>query len=249
MKTNFHHLIESVRKNIIKDKLDKGCIIGKRYGFDIRVSPKSLDRALKIMNTVFKILEAKGAAIKIVKEDYTCRTRVIISEETLEIDIYEKISMFKKKEKDSRDYSLYDHIPNGTLVFRIKNIYGTQREWPDGSKYKLEDKINEFVEGLYTAADRLKSNRAEREREKREWEEKQRKAEELQQIQQKEQERFNALESEAMSWHRSKIIRSYVEAATAAYIQKNGQIDKGCEFDQWKFWAMQQADFLNPLSQ
>ncbi len=50
-------------------------------------------------------------------------------------------------------------------------------------------------------------------------------------------------------WHKSKIIRSYIEAATAVHIQKNGKVEPGSEFDKWKIWATQQAVRLDPLSE
>lgn len=101
--------------------------------------------------------------------------------------------------------------------------------------------------GLILAAEKQKANRLKREQEKREWEENERRGEEERRIRQQEQALIDKLEKEAMGWHRSKIILSYIEAATAAYIQKNGKVESGSEFDKWKTWAGQQADRLDPL--
>ena len=67
-------------------------------------------------------------------------------------------------------------------------------------------------------------------------------------IRQQQQALLDVLEKEAMNWHRSKVIRSYIEAATAAHIQKNGKDEPGSEFDKWKTWASEQANRLDPLS-
>jgi len=249
MKTNpvFHPLIEKAKKSINKSSLEKGCIIGRRTGLDIRVSPDSLDRALSIMNSLIKGLEAKGAEVTIKEKDYKSVTCVIISEETFAIDMYEKINIVKK-EQDWYGFNKYNYIPNGNLVLRIKDTpYGARSEWKDGQRKKLEAHIDNFINGLFLAAEKQKAIRLEREQEKREWEERERKAEKEQKIRQQEQALLDMLEKEAMGWHKSKIIRSYIEAATAAYIQKNGKIEPGSKFGQWKTWASQEADRLDPL--
>jgi len=238
---SIHPLVERTKKDIDKAYLDKGCIRCGLNGLSIRVSPKSLDRALKVMDTLIKALEEKGVQVSIVKEDYKNATCVNLSGVKLEIDIYEKINIIKKSQ-DQFGYNQFDYIPNGQLVLRIKNAYGTRGEWKDGKHKQLENLIDSFIEGLYAAVAREKELQKERER----WEEEQRKRDEEERLKELEQERVDNLEKEAMSWHRSKIIRSYIEASTAAYIQKNGKIEPGSEFDQWKAWANQQADSLDP---
>jgi hypothetical protein len=249
MKTdlNFHHLVEKAKKCIDKSSLDKGCIIGRRTGLDIRVSPDSLDRALSIMDTLFKVFEKKGIVVDIKKGDYKYVTSVTVSGETLTIDMYEKINNVKKGQ-DQHGFNQYDYIPNGDLVLRIKDApYGARSEWKDGEIKKLETCIDSFINGISLAAEKQKTNRLKREQEHREWEQKERRGEEEQRIRQEEQALIDMLEKEAMGWHKSKIIRSYIEAATTAHIQKNGKIEPESEFDKWKTWANQQADLLDPL--
>ena len=240
---SLHILVEKTKKTADKTNLDKGCIIGRRSGLDIRVCPKSFERALKIMDTLIKALEVKGAQVSIVEREYHKDTTCIkLSATVLEIDIYEKINIIKK-EKDRYGFNRFDYIPNGQLVLRIKNTYGNRSEWKDGKRKKVEDLIDSFINGLYAAVAREKELQKERDK----WKEEQHKRDELERLSELEQERINKLEKEAMNWHRSKIIRSYVEAATAAHIQKNGKVEPGSEFDKWRTWASQQADHLVPL--
>ena len=172
----------------------------------------------------------------------------MISGETLAIDMYEKINIIKKGQ-DQHGFNKYDYIPNGTLVLRIKDApYGARSEWKDGQEKRLEARIDSFIKGLSLAAEKQKANRLKREKETREWEEKERKAGEEQVIRQQEQALLDVLEKEAMGWHKSKIIRSYIEAATAAHIQKYGKIESGSGFDKWRTLASQQANRLDPLS-
>lgn len=250
MKTNlnFHLLVERTRKSISKFTLDKGCLIGRRDGLDIRVAPNSLDRALKIMNAVIKILEAKGAQVFVIKKNYYKNTTCInLSGDIIEFDLYEKINVVKKGQ-DQHGFNRYDYIPNGNLVLRIKDApYGIRSEWKDGEIKKLEMYIDNFINGLFLAAERQKASRLQREQENREWEEKERRTEEEKKIIQQEQAFLDMLEKEAMDWHKSKIIRSYLEAVIAAHIQKNGKIEPGSQFDKWRTWAMRQVDQIDPL--
>ncbi len=243
-----HSLVAKTKKDVDQSYLDRGCIIGRRTGLDVRVSPNSLDRALMIMDTLIKSLEAKGAQVSIIKEDYKNATCVNIFGMTLAIDMYEKINIVKKGQ-DQHGFNRYDYIPNGDLVLRIKDApYGARSEWKDGQRKKLEACIDNFISGLFLAAEQQKTNRLKREQEHREWEEKERKAEEEQKVRQQEQALIDMLEKEAMGWHKSKIIRSYIEAATDAYIQRNGKIEPGSEFDKWKIWASQKVGTLDPLT-
>lgn len=244
MKTNpnFHSLVERTRKSISKFPLDKGCLTGRRDGLDIRVSPNSLDRALKIMDTLIRILEKRGAQVSIIKEDYKNVTRVNFSGVILEFDIYEKLNILKKGQ-DQYGFNRLDYVPNGILVLRIKNTYNNRSEWKDGNRKNLEDQVDNFIEGLYIAV--AKDKELQKERDK--WKEEQKKSEDLERLEELERERVNNLEKEAIRWQKSQIIRSYVEAVTKAHNQKNGKIEPGSEFDKWRIWASQQADRLDPV--
>ena len=238
-------LIEQTRKNIGKLRPDKGCIRTRREGLDIRVSPNNLDRALKIMRVLIKKLTHKKINISIKKTDYKNTTCVTISEETFAIDLYEKINIIKK-EQDQHGFNQYDYAPNGKLVLRIKNaLSGTRSEWKDGQRKKLENLMDAFIEGLGRAAAREKELKQERQK----WHEEYLKKEENERLEQIEQEHLKKLHDEAMAWQTSRIIKAYVEAATKAYIQKNGVLETASEFDKWRSWAIQKADQLNPLSE
>ena len=236
-------LIEQTRKNINKLHLDKGCIRTRRDGLDIRVSPNSLNRALTIMGSIIKKLAKKKIEITIKEKDYRNVTCAIVSGETFAIDIYEKINIIKKG-KDQHDFNQYDYVPNGKLVLRIKNAPSeTRGEWKDGKKKKLENLIDSFIEGLYKVASKEK----ELKRERQKWHEEYLKKEKRQELEQIEQGRFKKLHDEAMAWQTSQIIKTYIEVAAKAYIEKNGKFEPGSKFDKWRNWAIQKSDQLNPI--
>ncbi|MFA5143300.1 MAG: hypothetical protein WC522_03915 [Candidatus Omnitrophota bacterium] len=245
----FHPLVEKTKKGIDKSHIYRGCIKNKHGDINIRIGPNSLDRALKIMDSVIKKLEKKSAKVFLNEQQYKSATCVTIFEETLSIDLYEKINITKKKEmRDRFDYDPYNYTPNGNLVLRIKDgPYEIRSEWEDGKRKQLEDHIDDFIDGLFLAAKKGRADRLEREREHRKWEAEESRKEKEEQARQREQAELDSLENEAMRWQRSKIIRAYIEATTDAYIKKNGKIDPGSEFDQWKTWANERVNRLDPL--
>lgn len=238
-----HPLVEKSKKNINKLHLDKGCVRSRRGELNIRVSPDSLDRAFALMNLIIKKLTKKKIEISIKEKDYKSATCITVSGETFAIDLYEKINIIKKGQ-DQHGFNQYDYVPNGKLVLRIKNAPSEARsEWKDGQRKKLEELLDKFIEGLYKAATREK----ELKRERLQWQEEYRKKEEQQKLEEIEQERFKGLHKEAMAWQTSQIIKAYIEAATKAYIKKNGDITPDNHFSKWRSWAIQKTGQLNPL--
>jgi len=237
----FHPLVENIRKNAKKIPLDKGFLICRRQGLDIRVTPENLDRALMIMDSLIKALEVKCAQVSTVKNEYNNITHVTISDEVFEIDIIEKMNIVKKE--PDQFGSKVDYIPNGNLVLRIKNAYGVRTEWKVDENQEIEVPINSYIEGLYKAVAKAKELHKEHEK----WDEGRKQREEVERLQVLENQRIVNLEKEAILWQRSTLIRAYIAAATKVYIEGNGQIEPGSEFDKWRTWATQRADSLNPL--
>jgi len=115
--STFHPLIEKTRKGIDISYLDKGCVKNKRGDINIRVSPNSLERVLKIMDSVIKKLAEKGIEVVIKEKDYKTATCVTVSEEIFTIDMYEKINIVKKEEKDWLGSNQHLTLPPKTRQF------------------------------------------------------------------------------------------------------------------------------------
>ena len=49
------------------------------------------------------------------------------------------------------------------------------------------------------------------------------------------------------NWHKSQIIRQFVDAVRESVLKKNGSIEPDGELDKWISWAIQQADRFDPL--
>lgn len=239
---NFHPLVEKTRKSINKSLLYNDFLYIGRVGLNIHVTPKCVDRALKVMDTLIKALEGKGAQVSVINKEDKNTTCVHLSGVVLEVDMYEKMNIVKNTKVGFLENKV-NFVPNGKLAFRINNTFRTRKEWQDEDNRKLEDMIDVLIEGLNKAVVKNK----EQQKIWDGWEEERKKRAEIERLNALEQERIVNLEKEVIRWQKSSLIRSYVEAATKAYIQKNGKIEPGSEFDKWRIWANKKADNLDHL--
>ncbi|MFC1828041.1 hypothetical protein ACFL0O_00330 [Thermodesulfobacteriota bacterium] len=236
----------------------KGCL-------DITVSKNSLRRALRIMDTVIKVLEKLGYDVYLSEG----RTKTKIKEVPISFGISEKLTTKKKrpKEHDLKGRYRFGHsrfieerVPYGDLCLTIHEaedfyIYGCQQNWNDGKKSKLENRINSFIDGLVTVAvakiehDKEKKEEERRRMERRrQIEEERLKRAELRQRYLEEEARVKKLISEAENWRRGQILREYI-----AEIERHataGELSLSLEKPvmEWMKWAHDQADRLDPLT-
>lgn len=236
----------------------KGCL-------DIAVSKGSLRRALRIMDTILKVLDKKGYGVYLAEG----RTKTKILEVPISFGISEKLAT-KKKRPEEHDLNgryrfghsrfIEERVPSGDLGLTIHEaedfyIYGCQQNWNDGKKSKIENRLNSFIDGLVTVAIAKIERDKEREEEKRrkierqrQLEEERRKRAELRRMYLEEEVKVTKLISEAENWKRSQILREYI-----AEIEKyatGGELPFSLDkpLAEWLKWAHEQADRLDPLS-
>jgi hypothetical protein len=237
---------------------NKGCL-------DIVVSKDSLRRALRIMDTTIKALEKRGHSVYLSEG----RTRTKILDVLISFGISEKLATRKKRPEEHNLDGPYrfghsmlvdERVPSGNLSLTIHEaedfyIYGCQKNWGDGKKAKIENRIGSFIDGLVTVAVAKKERdkeRAEEERRRaerqRQLEEERRRRAELRQKYLEEEARVKNLISEAQNWKRSLILREYlteIERRAGA-----GEVSFTLEkpLAEWLKWARDQADRLDPLT-
>ena len=236
----------------------KGCL-------DIAVSKGSLRRALRIMDTILKVLDKKGYGMYLAEG----RTKTKIMEVPISFRISEKLATKKKRPEDhdlngpyhfGHSRFIEERAPSGDLGLTIHEaedfyIYGCQQNWNDGKKSKIENRLNSFIDGLVTVAVAKIERDKEREEEKRRKIERQRKLEEerrkraeLRRMCLEEEARVGKLISEAENWKRSQILREYIteieKYATSGELPFS--LDK--PLTEWLKWAHDQACRLDPLS-
>lgn len=218
----------------------------------IRVSPKSLSRAVRIMNTLLLELETRGYPVS-VSVGYKKVLCVSINGEPVEFGIEEKfrrteLTQDKLRQDNSWSYRRYKYVPTGILMLKIDEyVDGLQKSWSDGKTMQLEACLNAFMVGLLKAAEALKARRLQREQEALARLEAERRRQEEEQKRQEELARRQSLLKEAESWTKAQQLRAYLSAVKEALIKKHGVIQQGSKADQWLTWAYQQAEAFDPL--
>jgi hypothetical protein len=223
-----------------------------RGTLDIRVTDVQLPRAIRIMDTLVKTLEALGHKVRIVpsQRERICprwgkyeETEANVKGVTFLFGLVECLERVahvptKNEERDlARGQYLkvprYDYLPTGRLQLRIKDRYLSyvHESWPDGRWKRIEKTLPEFVQYLIAEADTAIRRRQEKELER------QRQAEEERQ-RVEEEGRIKRLNGELAVWRKVQEIRQYVEALAA---RANGSDDE------WISWIRRYADAFDPL--
>lgn len=139
-------------------------------------------RRHRILDTLFKALEAKGFRIK--QERYPQHVHLEWQHERLDFQLREKQKQVRRPLTESEKLSSYlrergwvqELMPTGLLVFSITTWLpaGLRREWKDQARTQLEADVPEIVATLELAGPALAKERQERaEAERRRWEEEQ----------------------------------------------------------------------------
>jgi hypothetical protein len=220
---------------------------------NLRVSPTSLDRALRIMDTLFKSLESRDYTVGI-RNDYDKTLGVRINGEPIEFGLEERFQRLDHPDqKNSRLESWmrrrYQYIPTGNLFLKIGTwgIDGLQKSWSDRKTTRLETCLNDFIVGLIKIAEAAKVRRLRQEEEERLRREAQLRRQEEAQRQEEELARRRALEQEAANWDKARQLRNYLAALKDMLVSKHGEVQSESPADQWLRWAHQHADRLDPL--
>jgi hypothetical protein len=221
---------------------------------NLRVSPSSLQRALRILNTLFHALESRGYQLT-VEGGTTPSLCVCIEGEPIQFGLEERFR--REAHPDQHNDRLpawqrerYAYVPTDRLVLKIIEwgAQGFRKVWTDGKTAKVETCLNEFIVGLLKVAHVVKAERLQREHEHRERHEAERRQRAEEERRKKEEARRNYLMKEVEAWAQARNIRTYVTAFQEKFIARYGDIQAGSQVDQWMSWACRQADTLDPLT-
>lgn len=261
--SQIHPLIKKAYKAGFRETSDHGFFRVKRGPLSICVGENNQNRALCILDTLFKATISRGYAVKVLseKEQYSDYTREYIvfeiKGESIRFYLREKSNridhVFTKEEKE-RDESYrrlfapkYDYIPSGKLEFVIDAGLYDKPSWKDGEKIKLEDKIGHLVKGILKAADACKKRRIRDNEYRIQQAKEEKRRREAEERRQEEQKRIQNLEVQVENWQKSRHIRDFLIEAEKVIIQKRFGYDQDSDFDQWLKWARAYADLIDPL--
>lgn len=152
-------------KALSKKPTPTGFLIAFADCFRARVSPSQSERTVFILNALEAALTNAGAEWMVVKEGGAVTAR--LNGELLPFEIFEKTKRTEHIEKhptyaflDQKTYS-YEFL--GELTIKLDTWHEGRKSWSDGKLHRLEQKLQEVVEGFVSAAEMLKNKRTERE--------------------------------------------------------------------------------------
>ena len=178
---NPHKLVALSARYLAKAHPEDGLIAAPRRScLNIRVSPDSLDRALRICDALIKALETAGLKLEIAlveeeepvqpiyyqRQDREPRpparvTRVFCDEEWIEFCLTEKVSRVEGPPPTAADKQMYTwqsrvyaYEPTGELSLQLTNVegLGVRSRWQDGKRQRLEQCLGAFVAHLSTVS-------------------------------------------------------------------------------------------------
>lgn len=250
-----HRLLKERLTELRSPKVDNYGAVwsGKLWRLNLRVSPSSLDRALRILNTLFYALESRGYQLIIQDQDGSSLC-VHIDGGSVHFGLQEKFRRIdhpdqKNDRLEAWQRQRYAYLPTGELFLKVTEWWtqGLQKTWSDRKTAKLETCLNDFIIGLIKIAQVVKAERLRREEEHRA----RLKAEEQRLLEerkrQEERTRRNNLIKEAAAWTQAQQVRAYIAALMEKIVARHGEIQPGSQPDQWISWASRQADRLDPL--
>jgi len=241
----FHPLIRQTKPHLAERWNTQGRLSAGNDGLDMRVSRAQLGRACRIMDTLIRTLEQRGALVTIDPQNEWKRpTYASIEGEQVHFGLEESLKIVQMP-KDQFGCSRQEFVPNGTLVLRIKShlLTGCRTKWSDGTRGGLEQKLDSFVKGLWVAAAYLKKDRQGREAQQRQWAKEQQEREQQLQALAEEKGRQQVLEQQALSWQKSRLLRAFIRAA----IRTQKTYAANSEFARWVAWANSHADQIDPF--
>ncbi len=235
--TNPDKLIVAVKDDLLKKDVWKGrdkFIYSSKNNIAICVTPKALDRALRILDTIIKAFRTLNYDFKS-KNEKIC---LVIEGEEFEISFKENSDPGTITDK----WGNTEYIPNGKLTFKAEISY-TRNEWNDG-KTLLEDRISGILTKLILKGKSLKEERIAREKAKKEREERERIAKELQKRKENELIDFKDLLRKSKRHDRAVMIRNYINEFESWATSGNLFNEENRNFIAW---ARKKADWYDPF--
>ena len=250
---NLHPLVQKTYEHL-KERSP-----GDKYGrlkpyqagyINVAVSKDSLKRAIKIMDAVLKESIRQGFQVGTGTRHDKHYTYIQVGEDKASIFLQEEGKRIKK-ENPKYSWDEYEYYRTGNLKLMISSsFYGyTSRRISDTKTKVIEKRLDKFFPILLEITEEERKNRIK-------WEEEQRKADIARKIREQQEREYQAemkrregLEQLSEQFTKSEYIYQFIrEVESKIEIEKltQGQVD---HFNEWKKWALEHADRLNPVVQ
>ncbi len=258
--TDPHPLVTRTAALLAKEKTgDYPTLYGRaRDGaLAVEVSRASLDRALRILDTLIKEVENRQWAVEVRAEGWPNGSLLLLGREKIPFRIREEIGS-EERPPTNQEKAQAKHWPHPQpyyrgvstgrlcLYFDLGYDAGIRKKWSDGRKQRIEDLLPKLMEALsqFAVAAEEKHRMWEEEARKRAEAERQR-AEREARVR-LEQARLQSLLDDIDKWQRAEQIRAYVSDVRRRVRQARGP--KGqANIQEWVDWALSHADRMDPM--
>lgn len=248
-----HPIVKLTKERVSNVKRYSDPLLRVHYGkiFFMLVSPATLSRATRILNTIVLELEKRGFVIRMAEnENSPPVTQLVFDNQTMKIQLRELTKIEKKPRINSyTKLTEYERVfvPTGILKIEIDE-YGT-----DGittifkdTKYKnLEDQLNDFIINLYKYVNRYVLRDIRWEKERKIEAERRKQAQLLAEEKKREEERTENLLKLAKEWNRVKYISTFLDEMEVTMKEKNLLTE---EKKDWLRWARNKMKTMNPIN-
>lgn len=250
-----HGLTAMTRRQVQGLRPDSNGIVYCRppSGYDMGVSRAQLSRALRILDTLVRELERRGANVMLKEEGRSMCA--LISEEELKFSLRENCTQIRTAPSKSgadrgplETYGRrYTYASTGKLQIRIDAYTKppVQRTWSDGRK-PLEERLGDVVRGFFVAGEAAHQQTLVWEQERRRWREEARKREEEEERRARERRETELLVREAKAWADADTIAAYLRAISQTL--GDGEPGISDEGQKWLASARIRAARINPLN-
>ncbi len=199
------------------------------------VTKENIPRALRIWDTLIKLLLQRGHKISKTKD-----SEFLIFNEEFTIRVREILKRVMVKE---RNWERNERVGSGVMSIKVgKGYHG--KEWRDQKNKTIEDQLLNVLAKLEQLAHKEKRERIEREAWRKKYEEEQVIEKERQKRIQAELNSFKDLFETASRWHKSQYLRNYIKEFEK-YANKSDTLDDQKQL--WITWAKEKADWYDPF--
>lgn len=226
-----------------------------RSGYaNVKASLKSLNRAMRILDAIFKEAERQGFKVGTLTKYDRNATFIQVDQDKVYISIMEegKQNRTRINDKSSRwpEYE-YDRCTTGKLKLQLAtNVYSYSSKSLSDTKTKtLEERIDEVFPLLLQIAEEERIDRLESEERARKAEIARKIREQQEREYQAEMEKRSQLEEQATLFTNSAYIYQYIQEVESQVNSNDFTDEQTQKFEEWKKWALQHADRLNPVKQ
>lgn len=221
----------------------------RRACIDVKAAGDTLERALRIADTLLKGLEKRGFDVRVTKPSghtYSrSETEVRILGMWIGFSTKENATAVKVKSDSLIWPTKTVNQPNGKLTIKIELATdGVRHSWADGKTQRVEDLLGDFVCALIIAAEDARKARVaakRREQLRQEETERQREVERLAAL---EAERVRALQGRLADWREAQQLREFITAVESRARASEHDVAPDSELGRWIAWARDHADAL-----